>query len=133
MAAKALIRDDQGNILVLYRSETHPTLAHDIDLPGGIIEEGEVTEKGLSREIWEETGLEIQLVESHQQHSWQVHDGGSWQLLYEVEHDGSDVAISWEHKGYDWLSPDEFVEYDAIDYFMHQAQAWLRQQQRVST
>ena len=69
-AAKALIRDGQGNILVLYRSETHPYLAHDIDLPGGEIESDETPEIGLEREIMEETGIAITLASEDKVHSW---------------------------------------------------------------
>ena len=82
-AAKALIRNDQGKILVLYRSETHPHLAHDIDLPGGEIELDETTEIGLEREIIEETGLTISLLPNQQTHSWQSFFGAT-HMLYEV-------------------------------------------------
>ena len=69
-AAKALIRDGEGKILVLYRSKTHPHLAHDIDLPGGEIEHLERLERGLSRELVEETGLALKFRRSHRRHVW---------------------------------------------------------------
>lgn len=126
-AAKALIRDDQGRILVLYRSETHPCLAFDVDLPGGIIDTDELIEEGLAREIYEETGLELAVGDDHLRHSWQT-DCGDHHFLYEVEGSSvENVAISWEHHDHAWLSADELIEHRAIDGFMHQVQAWLRQ------
>lgn len=124
-AAKALIRDESGNILVLYRSQTHPHLAHDVDLPGGEIEHGESVEAGLMREIFEETGLDIHLEAHHQQHSWRS-AWGQRQFLYEVSCVSPEVRISWEHSSYDWLAPEELVSHSAIDLFMHEVQAWLR-------
>ena len=125
-AAKALIRDDQGRILVLYRSETHPYLAHDIDLPGGEIEHREKVEQGLMREIVEETGVEVELGGEHRRHMWRPGIART-RFLYEIDSDGApSVSISWEHKSYVWMSEEEFVEHPAVDGFIHRVQAWLR-------
>lgn len=126
-AAKALIRDGQGKILVLYRSETHPHLAHDIDLPGGEIEIDETLEIGLMREIEEETGLTMTVTQANSVCSWQS-ELGQEQCLYEViRSEREEVTISWEHEAHDWVSPEEMVNYPAIDGFMHHVQAWLRE------
>ncbi len=131
-AAKALIRNDQGKILVLYRSETHPHLAHDIDLPGGEIELDEITEIGLEREIIEETGLTISLLPDQQTHSWQSFFGAT-HMLYEVTFSGeTKVEISWEHESYDWISEDDFIAHAAIDEFMHKVQEWLRKKDSLA-
>lgn len=131
-AAKALVRDEQGRILVLYRSETHPHLAHDIDLPGGEIEHGELAEVGLSREIIEETGLNIVATSEDLVHSWRS-VFGSTHMLYEVAlSDNSPVQISWEHESYTWMSTEEFTNHAAVDEFMHRVQEWLGLQESSS-
>ena len=124
-AAKALIRDGQGKILVLYRSETHPYLAHDIDLPGGEIEVGETPEIGLKREIMEETNLDITLTNGEMVRSWRSFFGMT-HMLYDVKAP-VDVAveISWEHEGYEWMSQEDFINAVAEDEFMHKVQDWL--------
>ena len=125
-AAKALIRDDQGKILVLYRSETHPYLAHDIDLPGGEIEHDELTEAGLMREISEETGLMVRCQTDDLVSSWPSFFG-STHMLYELAAPvGNDIVISWEHEAYVWMSSEQFVLAEAQCEFMHRAQEWLR-------
>lgn len=124
-AAKALVRDGQGKILVLYRSETHPHLAHDVDLPGGIIDEGETLEDGLTREILEETGLRVKVTIDDMRHSW-LSSYGQEQFLYEaIVSDDQQVEISWEHSSYRWVDDRELVEHPAIDSFIHHVQAWL--------
>lgn len=125
-AAKALIRDDQGKILVLYRSHTHPRLAHDIDLPGGLIEHRESVEAGLTREVVEETGVVLDITRGQLSHVWRPRLGRR-RFLYEITHaEELQVKISWEHESYAWMSEDEFVNHPAMDEFMHRAQEWLR-------
>ena len=126
-AAKALIRDGEGKILVLYRSETHPYLAHDIDLPGGEIEHLERLERGLSRELVEETGLALAFKRRHRIHVWRPAKVARRYHLYELSLDTEQpVSISWEHESYRWISDQEFIEHPAIDGFMHTVQEWLR-------
>lgn len=125
-AVKALIRDDQGKILVLFRSETHPHLAHDIDLPGGEIDESETLEDTLIREIQEETGLIIKTRPGQQVHAW-MEIWGTKQYLYDLgKGSGGEVMLSWEHKSYSWMNEEDFINYPAKDEFMHKAQEWLR-------
>ncbi len=127
-AAKALIRDDQGKILVLYRSETHPHLAHDIDLPGGEIEVDETPEIGLKREIMEETDLDITPTTEEMVSSWRSFFG-AMHILYEVEAPAdASVKISWEHEAYVWMSEADFINATVEDEFMHKVQDWLGQQ-----
>ena len=124
-AAKALIRNDQGKILVLYRSETHPHLAHDIDLPGGEIELDETSEQGLIREIFEETGLNIKIVPGDKVYSWKSFSG-SENYLYEVTIPADfNIKISWEHESYEWISDDELINKSAEDEFMYRVKQFL--------
>lgn len=51
-AAGALIRDEQGRILLL-----EPTYKDHWEIPGGVIEVGETPSQGCARELTEELGL----------------------------------------------------------------------------
>lgn len=51
-AAGALIRDEQGRVLLL-----EPTYKDHWEIPGGIIEVGETPSQGCARELTEELGL----------------------------------------------------------------------------
>lgn len=109
-SAKAILFDKNGRILVLWRSGTHPRHAHHLDFPGGLIDEGELPEDAVSREIFEETGLDVpasdlELVKTHHPRT------GSTQRFYvaNLNLSAPEIVISWEHESYKWLSLDEFM------------------------
>ena len=109
-SAKAILFDKDGKILVLWRSDTHPSYAHHLDFPGGLIDEGELPNDAVSREIFEETGLDVpaadlELVKTHHPHP------GSTQRFFvaNVNLSTPEISISWEHESYKWLSLEEFM------------------------
>ncbi|MBL8159640.1 NUDIX hydrolase [Candidatus Saccharibacteria bacterium] len=116
-SAKAILLDAAGNILVLRRSSTHPLYAYHLDLPGGLVDEGEDPSDAVAREVFEETGLIIDASTLRLGHEdirpvtnchYQTYIG----RLPEKE---PDVAISWEHDQHRWLTPREFVNDELPD------------------
>lgn len=104
--AKVVILDPEENMLVLYRSGTHPHIPHTPDLPGGKVEKNETMLEGLIREVCEETGLvlredELRLISSHDERNY---FGQEYHLeLFEVTlASRPDIAISYEHEKYEW-------------------------------
>jgi ADP-ribose pyrophosphatase YjhB (NUDIX family) len=59
--AKVLVTDPLGRVLLLRRSNTHPTKALQWDLPGGVVNysRNERPPAAARREVREETGLEL--------------------------------------------------------------------------
>lgn len=109
-SAKALLFDTEGKILVLWRSDTHPKFAHHLDFPGGLIDDEESPSDAVSREIFEETGLnvpasDLQLVATHHPHI------GSTQRFFvaNINLSEPEVVISWEHELHKWLTLEEFI------------------------
>lgn len=110
--AKILLRDDDGNILILTRGDTHPHFAGHPDLPGGEVEEGEDAKAAVIREVDEETGLTV--------------DPSTVKLVYHRESDNRQhlvfrgmvsgvmpkPTISWEHSGYHWIKAEELLAKD---------------------
>lgn len=119
ISAKTLIFNDEGKVLVLRRSETHPRKPHHTDLPGGLIEQGEYELIGMAREVHEETGitLDANACKLYYACTWITPGGRSLSmLLYRVQLDHTpDVTISWEHESYEWLSLDELLAREDLE------------------
>lgn len=127
--AKALLLDADGNVLLLRRSATHPTLAGHPDLPGGLIESGEEPGEALVREILEETGLKIAVADLTPVYAGaEVYsDENRVRMLYkgQLREKKPKIVISWEHDQANWLPQAELPRieeefhsfyHDALEY-----------------
>jgi len=107
VVVKALLLDDAGNMLVLRRSGTHPTLAHFPDLPGGIVDPGEDLGEALVREIREEAGLDVPVHTLHPLYAGTESHGGEnrVRILYagHLKGEKPEITVSWEHEAAEWL------------------------------
>jgi 8-oxo-dGTP pyrophosphatase MutT (NUDIX family) len=102
--AKTLLYDAAENILVLYRSDTHPKFPHDIDLPGGEIDEGESALDAAIREVAEEAGLIIDPLKTKLVGERTTPYGRIDQVyVSKIDEITPPVTISWEHESYDWI------------------------------
>lgn len=110
VVVKVLISDLDGNVLLLRRSVTHPTLAFEMDLPGGLVDPGETHDEALLREVMEETGLGLRDI-THVYERVSVY--GYFHKLYEAQLPSvkPQIDVSWEHDHYHWISSDAFVDH----------------------
>lgn len=126
-AAKAIILDQSGKMLVLRRSATHPTKAFAMDLPGGVVEEGETSEVGLAREIKEETGLDIGsdklILIANYVEKFNNRDLSRMLFGVKIPGESPEVVISWEHDQYDWVELSEVDLEDPYRSLLNQALA----------
>lgn len=131
VVAKALVRNSEGLYLVLYRSNTHPLFPGHIDFPGGEVEPEETPEAAVAREIQEETGLSVNPNKLKKLFTKQYRQ--TTHILFEAKLAEPDakIALSWEHKGYRWITPEELKSLpkfpgadsyytDAVDYLSSQ-------------
>ncbi len=107
IVAKTLVRNSEGLYLVLYRSNTHPLFPEHIDFPGGEVEPEEIPEAAVAREIQEETGLSVNPNKLKKLFAKQYRQ--TTHILFEAKLAEPDAkaALSWEHKGYRWIVPEE--------------------------
>ena len=131
IVAKTLVRNSEGLYLVLYRSNTHPLFPEHIDFPGGEVEPEEIPEAAVAREIQEETGLSVNPNKLKKLFAKQYRQ--TTHMLFEAKLAEPDakVALSWEHKSYRWITPEELKSLpkfsgadsyytDAVDYLSNQ-------------
>lgn len=107
VVAKALVRSSEGLCLVLHRGNTHPRFPGHIDFPGGEVEPEEIPEAAVAREIQEETGLSVNPNKLKKLFAKQYRQ--TTHMLFEAKLAEPDakVALSWEHKSYRWITPEE--------------------------
>lgn len=131
VVAKTLVRNSKGLYLVLYRSNTHPLFPGHIDFPGGEVEPEETPEAAVVREIQEETRLSVNPNKLKKLFAKQYRQ--TTHMLFEAKLTEPDakVALSWEHKSYRWIAPEELKRLpkfpgadpyytDAVDYLSSQ-------------
>ena len=116
---KAVIQNDEGKILAIFRTETAPSRPNTWDLPGGEVDFGESPQDGIRREIKEETGLEVEDVRPF---DTEVHlfpeEGVYWlTIAYKCKASSNNVVLSWEHNNYKWVTPEEFLQLESSPRF----------------
>ncbi|OGL29428.1 hypothetical protein A3D14_01545 [Candidatus Saccharibacteria bacterium RIFCSPHIGHO2_02_FULL_47_12] len=124
--AKSLIYDDENNLLVLVRNNTHPKYANEDDLPGGELEGNESEIQSVVREISEETGFMLDAEEVHKVYKKSI-DPDTCHVLFAGKVNGNKpkVKLSWEHSSYSWLSIDQNHKLRSQDDFISTTNEWL--------
>ena len=107
IVAKALVWNSEGLYLVLYRSNTHPLFPGHIDFPGGEVEPKETPEAAVMREIQEETGLLVDPKKMKKLFAKQYRQPPHMLFEAKLAEPDAKVALSWEHKSYRWITPEE--------------------------
>lgn len=112
-AVKAVILNHEGAVLLLQRNPATHDGESNWDLPGGLVEEGENPVEALKREVAEELGVTIKMLE----------EAATWQFLrskdnqhvhvqnYLCEITNGDIRLSDEHIQYQWVSPELLSSY----------------------
>jgi mutator protein MutT len=114
VAVKGLIRKD-GKILVVKRA------SHDDHKPGmwetvgGGVDEGEIPQKALEREIMEEAGIKVSIKEPFNVFSFTKDNGESKiGITFLCDYESGDVVLSDEHTEYRWIESVEFSSMESV-------------------
>lgn len=106
-----------NRILILRRSKTDARRYLEWDLPGGIVDKREEFNNACAREIKEEAGIKIEpanlylaFASTKNFESLSV----TW-LIYVATSTDQEVALSYEHDKYKWVSLDEAIELVAYE------------------
>jgi 8-oxo-dGTP diphosphatase len=120
VAAKAVIVNPKGQVLIMRESSAHDTntKAGHYQLPGGRIDTGEALLDGLRREVLEETGIELEVGQPLLAGEWRpVIKGVPHQIIgtfFACKTTATDVRLSEEHDDALWIDPAERAKYDIV-------------------
>lgn len=117
-AAKSLISDQDGNVLLLVRSATDTHAPGRYDFPGGSVDPGEDLTAAASRELFEETGItipasELMLVFARTDLDHKKEESIN-RVFFIGKTNQSELKLSFEHSEFMWVSLDH-----AIDIYEH--------------
>lgn len=116
LAVRVLLTDEQGKILILKRSTDSKTNPGRWEFPGGKVDQGESFDKALIREVYEETGLKInldQVVGVSQQNLPFIR---AVHIIMSGKVVEGELNLSPEHEGYAWEFLDNLSEYELADW-----------------
>lgn len=106
-----IVKNGDGDVLLLKRSSNDTLQPSKLGFAGGKIEEGEEPMDAGVRELYEETGIEVDdliFVETH------TNADGSTSHYFETTIEDPSVVLSEEHDEHVWVSPDKMLEQDII-------------------
>jgi thymidylate synthase len=104
---------DQGKVLIVKRSDTETFLPSFYELVGGKLEENETLEKGLEREILEETELSVQITKPYSAFGYSTDQANTVDIQYICIPTSSvdQVRLSTAHVDYKWIAQNEINNY----------------------
>ncbi|MDX3236689.1 NUDIX domain-containing protein [Streptomyces sp. ME03-5709C] len=100
--AGAVVRED-GRLLAVRRADNGTW-----ELPGGVLELDEAPEAGVSREVWEETGIHVEV--DQLTGVYKNTTRGILALVFRCKPSGGTERTSDESTAVDWLTPAEVAE-----------------------
>ena len=122
IAVKAVIRNEEGKVLMLRESITNPvgTNTGQLDFPGGRLEVGERWDDALRREVKEEAGLDVEIGEPFAVSEWRpIVNGEQWQVvgifLFCSVIIQKNVRLSLDHTEALWIDPLECINYPLME------------------
>lgn len=117
---KAVILNNEGNILIIQESENDKTRSHGgkWDVPGGRLEFGEDPYQGLFREVHEEVGLKVTVQKPLNISHWTpMKNNEEWfivALFVMCKPLTEQITLSAEHQSFAWISKEEMDKFNII-------------------
>lgn len=112
VATKAIIKNDEGKYLVIFKSETEEINPNEIDIPGGRMKFGESAEESLKREVEEELGINIEVENPSRVWGFVKEDLHLIGITFLAKYIGGELKLSGEHTKYEWVDKEKILTGD---------------------
>ncbi|MEP7103145.1 MAG: NUDIX domain-containing protein [Candidatus Dojkabacteria bacterium] len=123
LGVKALILKE-GKILLVKRGSTAPTFPLTWDLPGGLVDDNELPDDAVLREVQEETGLEVENSALMSNTIFERKGEPALALFYILDYKSGEVKLSYEHEGYKWVAFQDLAK--------EELQPWIKKHLEVA-
>jgi 8-oxo-dGTP diphosphatase len=127
VAVKAIIKNTEGKILVLKRSEIDDHKPNVWETVGGGMDQAETPQTALVREVFEETGLTVSVGRPFNVFTF-TKDNGEFKIgiTFECTYESGEVVLSHEHTEYRWIRPEEFVSLESVPSLHEEISAYAK-------
>lgn len=114
IATKAIIQNQEWKVLILYKSKEEDINPNSFDIPWGRLERGEELEKWITREVKEETNLNIEVNKVTRTRWFTKNDLHLVGITYlaNMQNNQDNIILSWEHDNYFWKTKEEILDWD---------------------
>ena len=114
--AKAVTYHPGADEILIVQRSNNDTNPLKWEFPGGSVEE-EGAEETARRELYEETGLEGEIIEKSAEKEFTL-NGRDFKFHVFLTHvEEKEVALSHEHEEYQWIKLEEAEKFDTVDGF----------------
>lgn len=112
VATKAIIKNQDGKFLVIFKSDTEEISPNEIDIPGGRLRFGEEVEEGLRREVEEELGIKIEILRPSRVWGFVKDDLHLVGITFLANYVSGDIKLSGEHTNFQWIDKETILTGD---------------------
>ncbi len=126
LSVKVIVRDSEGRVLLLKRSQSSKGNPGKWEFPGGKVDPGEAFDAALIREVREETGLAIELAGSFGTCESNLGNRRIVYLVMEGTAPTNNLKLSDEHDAHQWVLPADFGDVEFAPHFRRVAQRYAQ-------
>jgi len=116
IATKALVVNDQGQILIIYKSDKDEMNPNDYDIPWGRLEFWEKVEDGIKREVREELWIEVGIGKPNRVRWFTKNDLHLVGITFLAQYLGWEIKLSFEHTNYFRRTKKEILDWEFPDW-----------------
>ncbi|KXZ39360.1 8-oxo-dGTP diphosphatase [Alkalithermobacter thermoalcaliphilus JW-YL-7 = DSM 7308] len=121
----------ENEVLLIKRSNSN-FASYKWDLPGGKLEFKEDPIDCLKREVLEETGIDIEILDiASVDTSFEIDKIQYISLIYEAKYLKGDITLSCEHEDYIWINPKQALDMDLVYYTKNALKSHIKRKERL--